>query len=67
MYQNDTEKRVLKVEEIGDYWAEKTRPMIRLKGKWLENMGIFPNNRVVISSPENGTLIVKVLEGADRR
>ena len=27
--------RVLKVVEIGDFWAKRTMPSIRLQGKWM--------------------------------
>ena len=35
-------KRILKVEEVGDFWRKQTFPRIRLKGKWLEKAGILP-------------------------
>jgi hypothetical protein len=37
-------KRKLKIEERGDYFARKTVPTVRLKGKWLQAAG-FPAGR----------------------
>ena len=60
---NTIEPRTLKVEEIGDFWRGRTRPRIRLKGKWLAEAGIQPNNYVSIENPEQGRLIIKLERG----
>jgi hypothetical protein len=55
-------KRILKVEEIGDFWRKKTFPRIRLQGKWLTKAGIHPNHHVEIESPYPGVLILHLME-----
>jgi hypothetical protein len=55
-------KRVLKVEEVGDFWRKKTVPRIRLKGKWLAQAGILPNRYVQVESPQPGLLILHLVE-----
>ena len=42
--------RTLKIEETGDYFHRKTKPQIRLKGKWLAALGFKPGQRVEIRS-----------------
>jgi len=55
-------KRILKVEEIGDFWRKQTFPRIRLKGKWLARAGILPNHHVEVESPHPGVLILQLME-----
>ena len=55
-------KRILKVEEVGDFWRKRTVPRIRLKGKWLAKAGILPNHHVEIESPHPGVLILQLME-----
>ena len=55
-------KRILKVEEVGDFWRKRTVPHIRLKGKWLVKAGILPNHHVEIESPHPGVLILHLME-----
>ncbi len=50
--------RLLKVAEVGDFWKKRTKPQIRLEGKWLMRAGIQPNSYVEVSSPLPGILIV---------
>ena len=57
----ENKKRILKVEEVGDFWRKKTMPRIRLKGKWLAQAGIIPNRHVQIESPYPGVLILHLL------
>ena len=38
--------RSLKIERDGDYWRGKTKPKIRLIGRWLERAGFIPGSRV---------------------
>jgi hypothetical protein len=40
--------RTLKIEEDGDAWKRMIKPKIRLTGRWLENAGFKPGNRVVV-------------------
>ena len=54
--------RILKVEEIGDFWRKQTVPRIRLKGKWLVKAGILPNRYVQVESPHPGVLILHQIE-----
>ena len=55
-------KRILKVEEVGDFWRKKTMPRIRLKGKWLAQAGILPNRHVQVVSPQPGVLILHLID-----
>ncbi len=55
-------KRILKVEEVGDFWRKQTVPRIRLKGKWLATAGIHPNHHVEVESPHPGMLILHLIE-----
>jgi hypothetical protein len=50
--------RVLKVVEIGDFWAKRTMPSIRLQGKWMLKAGVLPNRHVKITNPSPGTLFI---------
>lgn len=54
--------RLLKVVEIGDFWAKKTIPSIRLQGKWIQRAGILPNHHVCITNPEPGILMIRLQE-----
>ena len=58
--------RVLKVVEIGDFWAKRTMPSIRLQGKWMMRAGVLPNRHVQISNPSPGVLIVQLLEDSSQ-
>ena len=54
--------RVLKVIEIGDFWAKRTMPSIRLQGKWMLRAGVLPNHHVQITNPSPGTLLIQLIE-----
>jgi hypothetical protein len=54
--------RVLKVAEIGDFWAKRTMPSIRLQGKWMLQAGVLPNRHVQITNPNPGVLLIQLLE-----
>lgn len=58
----DQKKRILKVEEVGDFWKERTKPRIRLKGKWLMDAGIYPNHHVEVENPQPGVLVINLVE-----
>ncbi len=55
-------KRILKVEEVGDFWRKRTVPRIRLKGKWLVKAGIPPNRYVEVEIPIPGVLVLHLME-----
>lgn len=55
-------KRILKVEEVGDFWRKKTVPRIRLKGKWLAQAGILSNRHVLVEIPKSGVLILHLID-----
>ena len=57
--------RILKVEEVGDYWRKQTVPRVRLKGKWLAKAGTLPNRYVKVASPQPGVLILHLMEKVD--
>jgi hypothetical protein len=54
--------RVLKVVEIGDFWAKRTMPSIRLQGKWMMQAGVLPNHHVQVTNPCPGMLVIQLLE-----
>lgn len=54
--------RNLKVEFYGDFPKYRKQSQIRLKGKWLKEAGFIPESYVSVSSPEPGTLIIKIKE-----
>jgi hypothetical protein len=54
--------RILKVEEVGDFWRNQTKPRVRLEGKWLAYAGILPNHYVSIENPNPGTLIIRLVD-----
>lgn len=54
--------RVLKVVEIGDFWAKRTMPSIRLQGKWMLHAGVLPNRFVQITNPIPGVLLIQLLD-----
>ena len=54
--------RILKVEEVGDFWRGDTIPRIRLKGNWLDNAGFPPNTRVEVNNTQHGVLLISIVE-----
>ena len=54
--------RVLKIEEVGDFYHQRTHPCLRLKGQWLAGAGLFPNHHVRVENPRPGVLVVRLLE-----
>jgi hypothetical protein len=48
--------RQLKVERTGDFALGKIKPVIRLKGNWLERAGFLPNTSCQIIVVGNGKL-----------
>lgn len=58
----DSNVRLLKVAEVGDFYKKRTRPQIRLEGKWLADAGIQPNTHVKIENPQPGVLVLRTYE-----
>ena len=58
----EDKKRILKVEEVGDFWRKKTVPRIRLKGKWLAQAGILPNRHIKVECPQPGVLVLHLID-----
>ena len=48
--------RTLQIEEEGDRWKGKIKPMIRLKGYWLERAGFKPGHRVSVKCVAPGVI-----------
>lgn len=57
-----TKPRSLKIEITGDAYYRKTRPLIRLSGRWLEQAGFKPGHRVEILSLKPGELSLQFRE-----
>ena len=60
--ESNLKRRILKVEEVGDFWKKRTTPRIRLRGKWLAKAGFLPNSYVQVESPTPGMLILQLME-----
>ena len=54
--------RSLKIEAIGDYAHRRIIPRIRLRGRWLEQIGFKPGHRVEINSLKSGEMILQFKE-----
>lgn len=54
--------RSLKVREVGDFWANKTKPVLMLSGNWLKNAGFSPNSRAKITVTGPGKLTITLEE-----
>ena len=52
-------KRLLKIEEAGDFFTGKIKPKIRLSGLWLERAGFKPGHRVEVRSDRPGSLAIR--------
>lgn len=50
------EVRTLKIEEDGDYFRGRTKPKIRLTGRWLERAGFKPGTRVSVKCLGSGVI-----------
>ena len=57
--------RMLKVQDVGDYFRKEVKPQIRLQGKWLLAAGMKPETHVSITNPQPGVIVVKSLEILD--
>lgn len=65
-YEYNPKRRVLKVEEVGDFWRKRTTPRIRLKGKWLAKAGILPNKHIQVENPQPGVLVIRLLNDSQQ-
>jgi len=48
--------RTLKIEADGDAWKGAIKPKIRLMGRWLEQAGFRPGNRVCVTCVAPGVI-----------
>jgi hypothetical protein len=56
--------RSLKIETVGDFAVGKTKPMIRLTGRWLERAGFKSGHRATIEIPHPGELTLRFRESS---
>ena len=52
--------RTLKIEERGDYSCDKTFPMVRIRGKWLQAAGFPPGERLTLTLISPGVIEMRV-------
>ena len=55
--------RTLKIEADGDPWQGCIKPKIRLRGRWLEQAGFKPGNRVTVRCVSTGFMELRSDEG----
>lgn len=53
---------ILKIQDVGDRYKKQVRLKVRLEGKWLCDAGFNAEERVIVSNPEKGKLVVRVLD-----
>ena len=53
--------RNLKVEKSGDFFYRKVKPVLRLKGNWLERAGFAPDSRARVVIRKTGVLEIHAL------
>jgi hypothetical protein len=58
---NHMNSRNLKVEKSGDFFYRKVKPVLRLKGGWLERAGFVPDSHVRVVIREPGVLEIHAL------
>jgi len=56
-----TEPHWLKVNDVGDHARKQTKLQVRLEGRWLCDAGFHADNRVRVSNPLEGVLVVQDL------
>lgn len=54
--------RVLKVQDSGDPYRKEIKPHIRLEGKWLLKAGVVPEDRIEVSNPQPGILVLRTIK-----
>jgi type I toxin-antitoxin system toxin SymE len=52
----------LKIEADGDFWKGLIKPKIRLMGRWLEQAGFRPGNRVHVTCIAPGVIELRSLD-----
>jgi len=52
--------RTLKIEEEGDFAANRIKPKIRLMGRWLEKAGFRPGGRVQVICRAPGIIELRI-------
>ena len=56
--------RRLKIETSGDRFREGIRPLIRLRGQWLERAGFPPECRVEVRFIQPGQMTLAIVQDA---
>ena len=60
-----TKPRVLKVLDSGDHYRKDVKPQIRLEGKWLLMAGLLPEDRIEVTNPQPGILVLRTLKAQE--
>jgi hypothetical protein len=63
-FNSELPDRSLKIEKDGDYWKGRTKPKIRLVGRWLEKAGFIPGSRVQVVCIAPGVIELRCAEEA---
>jgi len=56
---NPHNSRSLKIEPMGDFFKKKVKPIIRIKGNWLERAGFAPGHRVQVNCLAPGVMEIR--------
>jgi hypothetical protein len=59
---SERQRRLLKVEAIGDPWRGRIIPRIRIAGQWLERAGFKPDNRVEVVIGHPGKIMLRFVQ-----
>ena len=57
--------RTLKIEAEGDFWKGPIKPKIRLMGRWLEQAGFSPGDRVEVTCIGRGLIELRSSGGLE--
>ena len=55
------DRHVLKVQDSGDHYRKQVRPQIRLEGAWLLKAGLVPEDRIEVTNPRPGMLVLRTM------
>ena len=55
------DRHVLKVQDSGDHYRKQVKPQIRLEGQWLLKAGIAPEDKVEVTNPHPGMLVLRTM------
>lgn len=58
-------RHVLKVHDSGDYYRKEVKPQIRLEGKWLLKAGLVPEDKVEVTNPRPGILVLRTIKAQE--